>query len=216
MKRYANIVGKPINNTIGNSICSTNILVEVESEIIMCLLDPDTKRLTKIASNKIQENKIKIWKVATNLALYKPDSDNSLYWSPLLYRPNSIASSAFKVPVKMTNQQAQLNQIYDAAKKKAQLVVNIDIESEQEHQEKEKCTILQTSWKKILRSHTIMVVSLVEEEMKVKDTLKKITRDEKNPLKNHYDQIVGFAWILLITGDANEALREWAGIDSPK
>ena len=59
-----------------------------------------------------------------------------------------------------------------------------------------------------------MVISLVEVEMKVKDTLKKITRDTKNPLKNHYDQIRGFLWILLITGEAKEALREWAGIDS--
>ena len=70
------------------------------------------------------------------------------------------------------------------------------------------------SWKKILRSHMIMVVSLMEAEMKVKDTLKKITRDKKNSLKNHYDQIVGFAWILLITGEANQALQERAGIES--
>ena len=34
-------------------------------------------------------------------------------------------------------------------------------------------------------------------------------------MKNHYDQIVGFAWILLITGESNKALREWARTDSP-
>ena len=68
--------------------------------------------------------------MATNLALYKPDSNNSLYWSPLLYRPNSIASPAFKDSVKMTDQQLQLNKIYDATKKKIQLVVNIGVESE--------------------------------------------------------------------------------------
>lgn len=214
MKRYASIVGIPINNTIDNSTCNMNLLVEVEPEICTCFLDPDTKRLTKITSNKIQDKEIKVWNVATNLVLYKPDGDNSLNRSPLRYRPNVTASPAFKDSVKMTDQQTQLNQIYDAAKKKAQLVVNTGIESEQEHQEKEKLTIIQTNRKRILRSDLIMVVSLIETEMKVKDTLKKITKDRKNPLKNHYDQIVGFAWILLITGDANQALQEWAGIES--
>ena len=106
VKRYTNIRRKPINNTIGNSNCSPHVLVEVEPEILTCLLDPDTKRLTKIASNKIQENKIKIWNEATNLALYKPNSGNSLYWSPLLYRSNIIASPAFKDSVKMADQQS--------------------------------------------------------------------------------------------------------------
>ena len=93
--------------------------------------------------------------------------------------------------------------------KKAQLVVNKGMEAEREIQEKEKRIIIQTNCKSILRSHTIMVVSLIEAEMKVKDTLQKKTRDKKNPLNNHYDQIIGFAWLLLISGDANEALREW-------
>ena len=33
-------------------------------------------------------------------------------------------------------------------------------------------------------------------------------------MKNRYDQIIGFAWLLLISGDADEALREWTGIRS--
>ena len=104
MKKYENIVQKLINNMIGNSTCSTNIFVEVEPEIRTCLLDPDTKRLTKIDSIKIQENEIRIWNVATNLALYKPNGDNSLYWSLLLYRSNIVASPVLKGSVKMTDQ----------------------------------------------------------------------------------------------------------------
>ena len=145
MKRYASIVGKPINNTIGNSTYNTDVLLEVEPEILTCLLDPDTKRLTKITSNKIQDNEIKIWNVATNLALYKPDGNNSINWSPLRYRPKISASTAFKDSVKMTDQQTQLNQIYDTARKKAQLVVNICMETERGIKEKEKLTILQTN-----------------------------------------------------------------------
>ena len=59
-----------------------------------------------------------------------------------------------------------------------------------------------------------MVVSLIETQMKVKDTLQKITRDKKNQLKNHYDEIIGFAWLLLISGDANKALQKWTGTES--
>ena len=215
MKRYKNIRGRPIDNAIDNSNCIPHVRVGVKPETLTSLLDPDTKRLTKIASNKIQENKIRIWNAAINLALYKPDSNNSLYWSPLRYRPNIITSPTFKDSVKMADQQLQLNKISDQAEKKAQSAVNIGTKTELAHQEKKKFTLLQTTWKKILRSHTIMVVSPVEEEMKVKDSLKKITRDTKNPLKNHYNQIVGFAWILLITEEANKALQEWVEIDSP-
>ena len=147
MKRYESIVGKPINNTIGQSNCNMDVLVEVEPEILTCLLDPGTKRLLKIASNEIQENEVKIWNMATNSAIYKPDGANSLNWSPLRYRPNISSSPAFKDSVKMTDQQTQLNQIYDTAMKKAQLVVNKGMEAERELQEKEKRTIIQKTGK---------------------------------------------------------------------
>ena len=59
-----------------------------------------------------------------------------------------------------------------------------------------------------------MAVSLVEEDEGKRYT-EKDNKRYKNPLKNHYNQIVRFAWILLITGEANKTLREWVGIDPP-
>ena len=99
------IIREPINNTIGNSNCNMDVLVKVEREILTCLLDPGTKRLLKIASNEIQGNELKIWNVATNSAIYKPDGNNSINWSPLQYRLKISSSPGYKDFVKMTDQQ---------------------------------------------------------------------------------------------------------------
>ena len=60
-----------------------------------------------------------------------------------------------------------------------------------------------------------MVVSMETEERKRRDTLKKVTRDTNDSLKNYYDEIIGFAWLLLITREPNQALRDWSGIENP-
>ena len=65
MKRYESIVVEPINNTIGNSNINMNVLVKVKPEILTFLLDPGTRKHIKIASNKIQENELKIWNMAS-------------------------------------------------------------------------------------------------------------------------------------------------------
>ena len=54
MKRYKSISGMPISKTVGTRNALAHVLVEVEPEILTCLLDPDTKRYVKIASNKTQ------------------------------------------------------------------------------------------------------------------------------------------------------------------
>ena len=81
--------------------------------------------------------------------------------------------------------------------------------------EGDKCKILQETWKRIIRSHTIMVISMETEERKRRDTLKQITRDTKDALKNYYDKIISFPWLLMITREPNQALREWSGKDNP-
>lgn len=50
------------------------------------------------------------------------------------------------------------------------------------------------------------------EEIKRKDLLQRYDRDPSDNLENHYDKICGFAYMLLITGKANNALRSWANI----
>ena len=106
MERYTSISGMPISKTIGTPNMLTHVLVKVGPEILTCLLDPDTMRYVKIASNKIQEIEIKVWNMATNVDLYKPDGDKSLYVSPLQYRPKLSDSSALK----------RFNQIGECAK----------------------------------------------------------------------------------------------------
>ena len=62
--------------------------------------------------------------MATNVDLYKPDGDKSLYVSPLQYRPKLSDSSALKDSTKLEDMQKQLSIIYDKAKTKSQLIIN--------------------------------------------------------------------------------------------
>ena len=131
-----------------------------------------------------------------------------IYVSPLQYRPKLSDSSALKDSTKLEDVQKQLNSIFDEAKVKSQIIINHAMEIELSKLEGEKCKILQETWKEIIRLHMIMVVSMEIEEMKRRDTLKKITRDTQDSLKNYYHKITGFAWVLMITREANQALRE--------
>ena len=58
----------------------------------------------------------------------------------------------------------------------------------------------------------MMTVNVCMEEIKKKDVLQQYDRDPSDNLENHYDEICGFAYMLLITGKANDALRSWANI----
>ena len=95
-----------------------------------------------------EEIEIKVWNMATNIDLYKPDNEKSLYVRPLRYRPKLSNSSALKDSSNLENVQKQLNEIYDAAKVKSQIIINHVMEIELKELEGKKCTILQETWKK--------------------------------------------------------------------
>ena len=58
----------------------------------------------------------------------------------------------------------------------------------------------------------MMTVNVCMQEIKTKDALIRYNRDPSDTLENYYDEICGFAYMLLITGKANDALRSWANI----
>ena len=71
---------------------------------------------------------------------------------------------------------------------------------------------IQIYLKNRIRCHVTLVVNVSMEEIKTKDALQRYDRDPSDTLENYYDEICGFAYMLLITGKANDALRSWANI----
>ena len=69
-KKYINISGDKIHSNIDHTKSITHAAVEIEPEVLTCLLDPSTKDYTKKASNEMLQIETRIWDTATTLSLY--------------------------------------------------------------------------------------------------------------------------------------------------
>ena len=100
--KYINISGDKFDLNLDHTKLIVHAAVEIEPEVLTCLLDPSTKDYTKKALNEMLQIKAHIWDLATNLSLYSCEQ-YKIFVSPLRSRPKIQSSDANKHSVRIAD-----------------------------------------------------------------------------------------------------------------
>ena len=87
MNEYTDISGE---YNIGNDTAEANITyiaIDLQSSILQRMLNPSTKEIAKIESNKIQKVELIRWDVATKLQIYASSNNTDVLFKNIRRRP---------------------------------------------------------------------------------------------------------------------------------
>ena len=169
----------------------------------MCVLTHSTKEITKIESNELQQSELRRWNSACKLEIHQ---SKGVFVKCLRNRPTIIPIDALKNDSKVNNLETQLDHTVKQFQVQAQAIINEYTELEVQYMEKKRRLDLETSLKKIIRSHTTYILHQDMEKQRIKNVL---SRDYGNSVDTSLDEACGFTYLLLLTGKACTALTEW-------
>jgi hypothetical protein len=200
-----------------NNMMNDNINIEHKHSDVTVLLHPDTmrvlnhdtKEITKIESNELQQSECHRWNSAAKLEIYK---SQGVYVKCLRNRPKIIPINALKNNPKVEKLETQLDHIVKQFQAQAQSIINEYTELEVEHMEKKRYLDLETSIKKIIRSHATYILHQEREQQHIKNVLNK---NYGNSIDTSLDEACGYTYLLLLTGEACTSLIEWSETSSP-
>jgi outer membrane biosynthesis protein TonB len=173
----------------------------------MRTLNHDTREIAKVISNVSQQIEVKRWNVVTKKQRY---SEKGVFMKCIQRRPQVIPIEELKQSPECKKLIQTMNVLVEKFQTKAQDILTNYLKEEIKHYEEQRFTKLETNLRTLVRLHSTEVVTKLNE----KKRMQMLLRGTANRNKLTIDEVSGFAYLFLLTGEACTSLMEWAEIDN--